>query len=123
MAGAIQLTEVDFDQIKQNLVSYLKSTGQFTDFDFDGSNLQVILNLISYQAQLNAYSANMIANESFLASATLRDNVVANARMIGFLPAFRRAATSSVDLSFQLDSSTYTSGFPQFLQIRPGSAF
>ena len=76
MAGAIQLTEVDFDQIKQNLVSYLKSTGQFTDFDFDGSNLQVILNLISYQAQLNAYSANMIANESFLASATLRDNVV-----------------------------------------------
>ena len=52
MAGAIQLTEVDFDQIKQNLVSYLKSTGQFTDFDFDGSNLQVILNLISYQAQL-----------------------------------------------------------------------
>ena len=123
MAGAIQLTEVDFDQIKQNLVSYLKSTGQFTDFDFDGSNLQVILNLISYQAQLNAYSANMIANESFLASATLRDNVVSNARMIGFLPASARAATSSVDLSFQLDAATYTSGFPQFLQIRPGSAF
>ena len=78
MAGPIQLTAVDFEQIKDNLISYLKSTQQFTDFDFDGSNLQVILNLISYQAQLNAYNTNMIANESFLASATLRNNVVAN---------------------------------------------
>ena len=55
MAGAIQLTQVDFDQIKSNLVDYLKSTKEFTDFDFAGSNLQVILNMISYQAQLNAY--------------------------------------------------------------------
>ena len=52
MSGPIQLSQVDFDQIKQNLVDYLKSTKQFTDFDFDGSNLQVILNLIAYQAQL-----------------------------------------------------------------------
>jgi len=70
LSGAIQLTEVDFEQIKSNLVNYLKSTKQFTDYDFAGSNLQVILNLISYQAQLNAYSTNMIANESFLSSAT-----------------------------------------------------
>ena len=79
MAGAIQLTEVDFEQIKKNLIDYLKSTREFTDFDFSGSNLQVILNLISYQAQLNAYSTNMIANESFLSTATIRDNVVAKA--------------------------------------------
>ena len=65
MAGAIRLSEVDFDQIKQNLIDYLKSTGKFTDYDFSGSNLQVILNLIAYQAQLNAYSTNMVANESF----------------------------------------------------------
>ena len=71
MAGAIQLTEVDFEQIKLNLINYLKSTREFTDYDFSGSNLQVILDLISYQAQLNAYSTNMIANESFLASVFL----------------------------------------------------
>ena len=52
MAGAVNLTEVDFQQIKENLVDYLKSTQKFTDFDFDGSNLSVILNLIAYQAQL-----------------------------------------------------------------------
>ena len=83
MAGAIQLTEVDFEQIKLNLINYLKSTKQFTDYDFSGSNLQVILNLIAYQSQLNAYSTNMIANESFLSSATIRDNVVSNAKSIG----------------------------------------
>ena len=86
MAGAIELTDVDFEQIKLNLINYLKSTRKFTDYDFSGSNLEVILNLIAYQAQLNAYSTNMIANESFLASATIRDNVVANARAVGYVP-------------------------------------
>ena len=123
MAGAIQLTEVDFDQIRQNLIDYLKSTRQFTDYDFRGSNLSVILNLIAYQAQLNAYSTNMIANESFLASASIRDNVVANARSIGYVPASAKAAYSEVDFTFQLDSDQFTSGFPQFLTINPGMCF
>ena len=96
MAGAIQLTEVDFEQIKANLVDYLRSTKQFTDYDFEGSNLQVILNLIAYQAQLNAYSTNMIANESFLASATIRDNVVANARAVGYVPTSTKSAQTGV---------------------------
>ena len=123
MAGPIQLTQVDFDEIKNNLISYLKSTKQFTDFDFEGSNLQVILNLISYQAQLNTYNTNMIANESFLASATLRNNVVANARMVGFTPASAQASHNQIDFSFQLDLTDYPSGFPRFLEISPGIAF
>jgi hypothetical protein len=123
VAGAINLTEVDFDQIKTNLIDYLKSTGKFTDYDFDGSNLQVILNLIAYQAQLNAYSTNMIANESFLTSATLRSNVVANARMIGYLPTSARAAFSEVDFRYQLDEANYPSGMPKTLEIQPGMAF
>ena len=123
MAGAIQLTEVDFDQIKTNLIDYLKSTRQFTDYDFSGSNLSVILNLIAYQAQLNAYSTNMIANESFLASASIRDNVVANARSIGYVPASAKSAFSYVDFTFQLDSERFTEGFPQFLTINPGMCF
>lgn len=123
MSGPIQLTEVDFDQIKNNLISYLKSTKQFTDYDFDGSNLQVILNLISYQSQLNAYSTNMIANESFLASSTLRNNVVANARMVGFVPASAKAARSEISFEFQLQLSDYPQGFPLFLEIQRGLAF
>ena len=123
MAGAIQLTEVDFDQIKQNLIDYLKSTKQFTDFDFNGSNLQIILNLIAYQAQLNAYSTNMIANESFLASASIRDNVVANARNVGYLPQSYRSASSQVTFELQLNPQDYDEGFPQFVSLQPGMAF
>lgn len=123
MAGAIQLTEVDFDQIKNNLIDYLKSTKQFSDYDFDGSNLQVILNLISYQAQLNAYNTNMIANESFLASASIRSNVVANARMIGYTSTSASSASTSLDCAFTLDSDDYPSGFPRFCQMAPGLSF
>ena len=123
MAGAIQLTEVDFDQIKNNLIDYLKSTKQFTDYDFEGSNLQVILNLISYQAQLNAYNTNMIANESFLASASIRSNVVANARMIGYTPSSASSAFTSLDCTFALSAGDYPSGFPRFCQMSPGMAF
>ena len=123
MAGAINLTEVDFEQIKQNLINYLKSTKQFTDYDFSGSNLQVILNLLSYQAQLNAYTANMVANESFLASASLRDNVVSNARMIGYLPSSARCSYGNLDFEFQLNIDDFPEGFPQSLELLPGMAF
>lgn len=123
MSGPINLTEVDFDQIKTNLISYLKSTKQFTDYDFNGSNLQVILNLIAYQAQLNSYSTNMIANESFLASSTIRKNVVANARTVGYVPYSYRSATTNVDMSVQLSADNYPEGFPKTLTIRPGKIF
>ena len=120
MSGAIQLTEVDFEQIKTNLIDYLKSTKEFTDFDFAGSNLQVILNLISYQAQLNAYSTNMIANESFLSSATLRDNVVSNARAVGYTPVSARASSSTTTFSYVLTTTDFPSGYPSFLDLQPG---
>ena len=120
MSGAIQLTEVDFEQIKSNLVDYLKSTKQFTDYDFSGSNLQVILNLIAYQAQLNAYSTNMIANESFLSSATLRNNVVSNARSVGYTPVSARSSTSTTTFSYTLTTTEFPSGYPSFLELRPG---
>ena len=123
MAGAIQLTEVDFDQIKENLVDYLKSTNKFTDFDFDGSNLQVILNMLAYQAQINAYSTNMIANESFLSSASLRQNVVSNAAMVGYVPTSARCATSFITFEFQFDRDEYTTGFPLIWNCKEGLDF
>ena len=123
MAGAIQLTEVDFEQIKLNLIDYLKSTKQFTDYDFSGSNLQVILNLIAYQAQLNAYSTNMIANESFLASATLRDNVVSNARSVGYTPTSAQSAHSFVTFNFAFTEDDFPNGYPSFIELQPGMVF
>ena len=129
MSGAIQLTEVDFQQIKDNLVNYLKSTQKFTDYDFDGSNLQVILNLLAYQAQLNAYSTNMIANESFLTSASVRNNVVANARSLGYVPTSARSAFSLIDFEVQLDPAQFGSTtanpntFPKYVELIPGAAF
>jgi hypothetical protein len=123
LAGAIELTEVDFDKIKQNLIDYLKSTRKFTDFDFEGSNLQVILNLIAYQAQLNAYSTNMVANESFLASSSIRNNVVTNAQQIGYTPVSTKAAKTYIDFEFQLEPDEFLSGYPTFLKIDPGMIF
>lgn len=128
MAGPVNLTEVDFEQIKNNLINYLKSTEKFTDYDFEGSNLSVILNLIAYQAQLNAYSVNMVANESFLSTATIRNNVVSNAKQIGYLPTSTKSASSF--MTFEVDlklvgplEDIYPMGFPQFLEIRPGKTF
>ena len=128
MAGAVNLTEVDFKQIKDNLVNYLKSTEKFTDYDFEGSNLSVILNLIAYQAQLNSYSTNMVANESFLATASIRNNVTANARQIGYLPTSARAAISLITFEISLGDAAdlqdlYPAGLPQNLELRPGPAF
>lgn len=128
MAGAVNLTEVDFDNIRDNLIDYLKSTKKFTDYDFDGSNLSVILNLISYQAQLNAYTTNMVANESFLSSSSIRKNVVANARQIGYVPVSARSASSVVSFEFDLKElgslqEQYPGGLPQSLSLKPGFSF
>ena len=83
----------------------------------------MILNLISYQAQLNAYNTNMIANESFLASATLRNNVVANARQVGFVPASAKASRTEINFEFQLHHCRLSSRIPTFLEIERGLAF
>ena len=120
MTAPIKLTEVDFENIKQNLIDYLKSTNRFTDYDFAGSNLQVILNLIAYQSQLNAYTTNMLANESFLASASLRQNVVENANMLGYLPTSARSAVVEFDIEFKLNAENYPNGFPEYLEIPAG---
>jgi hypothetical protein len=128
MAGAINLTEVDFEQIRQNLISYLKSTDKFTDYDFDGSNLNVILSLISYQAQMNSYNVNMVANESFLSTSSIRKNTVSNARMIGYTPISTTSSVTFLDFEVDLRGSgdldnIYPGGLPQYLEIRPGNFF
>ena len=94
-------SNLDFDQIKTTLKSYLRSNSNFTDYDFEGSNLSTILDVLAYNTYITSYNANMVANEVFLDSATLRENVVALARNIGYVPRSRKSSRATV--SFFVD--------------------
>lgn len=102
-----QFTTLDFDEIKESIKDYLRANTTFTDFDYEGSNLSVLINILAYNTYLTAYNSNMIANESFLDSATLRENVVALARNIGYVPRSRRSARSSVSFTVSGLPDTY----------------
>jgi hypothetical protein len=99
-----QFTSLDFDEIKQSIKDYLRANSTFTDYDFEGSNLSMLINALAYNTYLTSYNANMVANESFLDSATLRENVVALARNIGYVPRSRRAARATISFSVTLSS-------------------
>ena len=100
----VNFSNLDFDQIKTTLREYLKANSNFTDYDFEGSNLSSIIDVLAYNTYITSYNANMITNEVFIDSATLRENVVSLARNIGYVPRSRKAATASV--SFFVDCSS-----------------
>jgi len=110
-------TGLDFDQIKQTLRDYLKSDANFTDYDFDGSNLSTILDVLAYNTYITSYNANMVANEVFLDSATLRENVVALAKNIGYLPRSKKSSRSTID--FFVDT-TDISPTPSTITLKKG---
>jgi len=110
-------TGLDFDQIKTTLRDYLKSNSNFTDYDFEGSNLSTILDVLAYNTYITSYNANMMSNEVFLDSATLRENVVALARNIGYLPRSKKAAVSTIN--FFVDTSN-VSPTPSSLTLKKG---
>ena len=85
----VNFTDLDFDQIKSSLRQYLKANSNFTDYDFEGSNLSTIIDLLAYNTYISSYNANMVSNEIFIDSATLRENVVSLARNIGYTPRSR----------------------------------
>lgn len=101
-----QFTNLNFEDIKTSIKDYLRQNSNFTDFDFEGSNLSVIINTLAYNSYITAYNTNMVVNESFIDSATLRENVVALARNIGYVPRSRRAATATVDYNISGFSTT-----------------
>jgi len=105
-----KFANLDFDQIKASIKDYLRANSNFTDFDFEGSNFSVLIDTLAYNTYISAFNANMVANESFLDSATLRENVVSLARNIGYLPRSRRAAKTTVSFTipFTGDSGTCT---------------
>jgi len=99
----VNFSNLDFDQVKTSLKEYLKANSTFTDYDFEGSNLSSIVDLLAYNTYITSYNANMVANEVFIDSATLRENVVSLARNIGYLPKSRKAAAATI--SFFIDCS------------------
>ena len=113
----VNFSNLDFDQIKISLREYLKSNSNFTDYDFEGSNLSTILDLLAYNTYITSYNANMVANEVFIDSATLRENVVALARNIGYVPRSRKSALASV--SFSVDISD-VSPAPSTVTLKKG---
>jgi uncharacterized protein YxeA len=86
MAENLKVNELDFDSIKANLKGFLKNQSEFKDFDFEGSSMAVLLDLLAYNTHYNAFYMNMIANEMFLDTAKNRDNVVSRAKMLGYTP-------------------------------------
>ena len=113
----VNFTDLDFDQIKTSLKDYLRSNSTFTDYDFEGSNLSSIIDVLAYNTYINSYNANMVSNEVFIDSATLRENVVSLARNIGYTPRSRTASRAII--SFFVDTTGFTTK-PVTLTLKKG---
>ena len=109
-----KFSNLDYDQIKTSIKDYLRANSNFTDFDFDGSNFSVLIDTLAYNTYINAFNANMVVNESFLDSATLRENVVSLARNIGYVPRSRTASKAQISFNVQTTSSSET------ITLKPG---
>ena len=103
-----KFTNLDFDQIKSQIKSYLRANSEFKDFDFEGSNFSVLIDTLAYNTYITAFNSNMVVNESFLDSATIRENVVSLARNIGYVPRSRSAAKAKINFSFPTNSTAAT---------------
>ena len=108
MADRLRVTELDFDTIKNNLKAFLNQQSEFTDYDFEGSGLNILLDILAYNTHYNAYYLNMVANESFLDTAILRDSVISHAKTLGYTPHSTRASVATIN--FTANSATSTSG-------------
>ncbi len=113
----VNFSDLDFNQVKLTLTDYLKANSNFTDYDFEGSNLSTIIDLLAYNTYITSYNANMVSNEVFIDSATLRENVVSLARNIGYVPRSRKASAATV--SFFIDT-TNISPSPASLTLKAG---
>jgi hypothetical protein len=101
-----KFTNLDFDQIKTQIKDYLRANSNFTDFDFEGSNLSILIDALAYNTYISAFNSNLVVNESFLDSATLRENVVSLARNIGYVPRSKSAARASISFNVTANSTS-----------------
>ena len=98
MATKLEISELDFDGIKANLKTFLSQQDEFTDYDFEGSGMSILLDVLAYNTHYLGFNANMLANEMFLDSADLRSSVVSNAKAVGYTPTSSTCATATIDV-------------------------
>jgi hypothetical protein len=96
--AALRVTELDFTSIRENLKEYLRSQDTFQDYDFEGSGLAVLLDMLAYNTYYNAFYMNMLANESFLDTAQIRQNILSHSKAIGYVPASARGSQAVIDV-------------------------
>ncbi len=113
----VNFSNLDFNQVKTTLRDYLQANSNFTDYDFEGSNLSSILDVLAYNTYITSYNANMVTNEVFIDSATLRENVVSLARNIGYIPRSRIAASATINFFVNTEAITPS---PATLILRKG---
>jgi hypothetical protein len=121
MASNLNVTELDFDQIKDNLKNFLKQQSEFNDYDFEGSGLSVLLDVLAYNTHYNAIAAHYSLNESFLDSAQIRGNVTTRAKMLGYVP--RSILSPKAIINFTVDASQFSGPKPEILTLPRGTKF
>ena len=113
---ATQYLNLDFDQVKDQIKSYLRANSNFTDYDFEGSNLSILIDILAYNSFINSYNTNMVANEAFLETASLRENVITHAENIGYVPRSSRGSRAKISFNIVFSNDTTTS----FLTLKKG---
>lgn len=109
MADRLKVTELDFDTIKNNLKNFLKQQNEFTDYDFEGAGLSVLLDILAYNTHYNSYYLNMVANEAFLDTALLRNSVVSHAKSLGYTPYSAKAPVAIINMEVPLSGPSFIS--------------
>ena len=116
--GKLNISELDFAKIKENLTGFLSSQAEFVGYNFKGSSFDVLLDVLAYNTHYNAFYANMVANEMFLDSATLRNSVVARAKHLGYLPRSAKGSKSIVTLTITPTDSPAVISIPKNTQFQ-----
>ena len=100
-----QFTNLDFNDLRTQIKDYLRANSTFTDFDFEGSNFSILIDTLAYNSYITAYNTNMAVNESFIDSATLRENVVSLARNIGYVPRSKKAPAAKINFTVDVSNT------------------
>ena len=106
----LNVTQFDFDDVKSNLKTFLKAQNEFTDYDFEGSGMSALLDVLAYNTHYLGFNANMLANEMFLDSASLRSSVVSHAKMLGYEVSSPRAPKAIINISLNTTNALATMG-------------
>ena len=118
-----QLTALDFLEIKESIKSYLRTRDEFSDYDFEGSSAAYLIDILAYNTYYSAFNANMALNETFLESATVRDNIVRIAKQLNYTPRSIKAAKACVAINVQTSAVGNSANFPQSVTLRKGDVF